>query len=394
MGALGLIGFNVYADALARDYVHAVAPLELPQTNVGLAWQRAAFGAKDLLPIYGSSELNPQPFEGASNGSTFFKYYPTGFTILPVGKPGTTCLIMLQDLAALDGLVRGKKVVISISPPWFTRPNASALRQDQYAGNFSPLHAYSFLFNSNVSENLKRRAAKRMLVYRSSYSEDSLLRFALEQWAANTPLSRALLAAVTPLGKLAAFTLEQQDKFEAVRAVWEHPEWQTQPERRPAALDWPAILERTSKLAEEDANNNPYGFYNYFWTTRGSRVLNDKAKRRIEEFLQTVRTSPDWKDCDLLLSALQEMGANVLVLSQPMKGAYYTAIGVNYAARRQFYLRQQQLVARYRMPLIDFADHDDDLLFVVDPYSHLSAKGWAYYDRALDAFYHDTLTAK
>ena len=43
------------------------------------------------------------------------------------------------------------------------------------------------------------------------------------------------------------------------------------------------------------------------------------------------------------------------------------------------------------MPVVDFADHDDDMYFVIDPNSHLSRKGWTYYDRALDAFYQGTL---
>ena len=38
-----------------------------------------------------------------------------------------------------------------------------------------------------------------------------------------------------------------------------------------------------------------------------------------------------------------------------------------------------------------YAGTCDDLFFVVDPYSHLSPKGWAYYDQTLDAFYHNKL---
>ena len=43
---------------------------------------------------------------------------------------------------------------------------------------------------------------------------------------------------------------------------------------------------------------------------------------------------------------------------------------------------------RETLPAIDFAEHDEDPFFVVNVRSHLSAKGWAYFDRALDAFYH------
>jgi poly-D-alanine transfer protein DltD len=43
------------------------------------------------------------------------------------------------------------------------------------------------------------------------------------------------------------------------------------------------------------------------------------------------------------------------------------------------------------VPLLDFAEHDTDKYFLIDPWSHLSRKGWIYFDRALDAFYHDAL---
>jgi len=262
IAALGLLGFNFYADSLAQQYIHAAAPLELSQSDVGLAWQRAALRAPDLLPIYGSSELDHESYEGAFHGSAFFKYEPPGFSIFPVGKPGNTCLVILQDLAALGGDLRGQKIVISISPPWFTRPNATVLRADAYANNFSALHAYGLLFGSELSPELKARAVERMLGYPPTYQQDAFLAFALNQTAAETPFARALLAAITPIGKLTFFALEMQDKFETIATVWQHPEWQSTVDRHPERIDWAFEFERADRQALKNANNNPYGFYN------------------------------------------------------------------------------------------------------------------------------------
>jgi D-alanine transfer protein len=79
------------------------------------------------------------------------------------------------------------------------------------------------------------------------------------------------------------------------------------------------------------------------------------------------------------------------VLSQPLPGAYFDYVGVSAAARAQYYARLREVAAAYDVSVVDFADHDSDRYFVTDPNSHLSRKGWTYYDRALDAFYHGNL---
>jgi poly-D-alanine transfer protein DltD len=41
--------------------------------------------------------------------------------------------------------------------------------------------------------------------------------------------------------------------------------------------------------------------------------------------------------------------------------------------------------------MIEFQEHDEDPAFLIRHQSHLTAKGWAYYDRALDDFFHGRL---
>src|SRR5215471_12937594 len=85
------------AQALESQYIHALAPLMVPLKTRGSELQRTALQARDLLPIYGSSELE---FDNPYHASTVFANYPTGFTIFPVGGGRTTSLIILEDVAA------------------------------------------------------------------------------------------------------------------------------------------------------------------------------------------------------------------------------------------------------------------------------------------------------
>ena len=52
-----LWGGATWAVALERRYAHALAPRQFHQKDRGTALQRAAFTQADLLPVYGSSEL-------------------------------------------------------------------------------------------------------------------------------------------------------------------------------------------------------------------------------------------------------------------------------------------------------------------------------------------------
>src|SRR5690349_9769864 len=79
---VALFCFNVYAQTLEDRCIHAIAPLKWFQKMGGGALQRAALRQADLLPMYGSSELNAG---GARRGRTLLETYPTGFMVFPIG---------------------------------------------------------------------------------------------------------------------------------------------------------------------------------------------------------------------------------------------------------------------------------------------------------------------
>ena len=126
-----LCGGKLLALQLERKTVHWAAPRDFFIKNQGLAFERAAAHRPDILLLYGSSELtDPIP----NRASDFFSNAPTGFQVCPVGKAGTTSLIILQKLGALGPELRGHKVAISLSASSFFRPDGEA---GFYAGNFS-----------------------------------------------------------------------------------------------------------------------------------------------------------------------------------------------------------------------------------------------------------------
>jgi D-alanine transfer protein len=90
----------------------------------------------------------------------------------------------------------------------------------------------------------------------------------------------------------------------------------------------------------------------------------------------------------LLLRTLRELGARPLLLSMPLNGSYFDQYGVTRPYRDVFYNKIRALAEKYGAPLIDFKSHDYDEAFSFGHHDHLSLKGWLYFDRALDDFFH------
>ncbi len=402
LGVVVLEAFGFYARSLEYRSIAALAADEAiieragelaPVKNQGTALQQAAMDTGCLLPVYGSSELNLlQPYLRPFHPTILFHDRPTGFTIFPVGKAESTCLTILQKLAAVGPALRGRKVAVSLSPCWFyTR---LTVRADAYAGNFSDLHAGELAFDTRLSLRLRQDAARRMLQFPLTLANRPLLRFALQNLAIGSPLSLACYDAVLPLGIMHNAMLRYQDHLSVVCYLWNHPLKTSAPTspRSAPPLDWPMLHRQADAVYRAHSDNNEFGLANEKWTgTIHQETLRLRNTRTEEAFLSTLERSQEWVDLELLLRELNELGARPLLLSMPIHGGWYDYCGVTYTARRAYYEKLRGISARYHVPVVDFADHDADRSFCRDPMGHLAPDGLLNYNQVLDGFFHDAI---
>jgi D-alanine transfer protein len=373
LGAVACILLVVTAlgESLERRYIHALAPILFPQKNQGIALQRIAFGQSDLLPFYGSSELvKPAPNKAVE----FYRTYPTGFDVFPVAKAGSASLILLQKLAAVGSDLRGKKVAISLSPTWFFHKSVSAA---YYNGNFSLLHAGELIYSRHLSFDLKRDIARRMLEYPESLDKSVLAAFALRQLASDSPLNRAMYYATVPLGLLENGILRTQDHFLTLFYLFrESGRLHSNVRRSERGVNWDSLIaEAASQVGvHNDLDSEPVG-----------------PEKGCEMFAANVRNAREWIDFELLLRGLKELEARPLLLSIPIDGRYFDSFGVGRLFRDLYYKRIRELAQAHGVPLIDFAEHDLDEDFIAGHHDHLTGKGWLYFDKALNDFFHDRL---
>ncbi len=368
-----------HADRLAAAHVHALAPQMFAEKTRGLAWQRAAFAAPDLLPVYGSSDLNvPHRF----HASALFRDYPRGFTVFPVGAPGSGSLNWLQAIAALGPAVRGERLAVLVPLRAFLARDGDAAA---YAGNFSRLHAYATIFRAPLSPALRTAIARRMRAHPDTLAGDPLLAFAVRALADDTWRGRLAYAASVPLGRLATALLALQDRWETLALVRAQGDLAA-PARRAAALDWDALAAAAADEARAQAANNRFGFDGAFWERHAPVLVRQGGTLDAAAVHRAVAESVEWTDLGLLLRTLDELGARPVLVALPLNPEWYAHLGVPPAVQQAVAARLAVSAAAHRVPLVDFGARAADPLFAADPAPHLSAVGWIELNRALDAF--------
>jgi D-alanine transfer protein len=378
--ALGLAAIILFAAQrvlihLEHATIVSTAPEIFALKNQGLAFQRAAAHSPKVLPIYGSSELfRPETLE---RGDIFFRTAPTGFQLSPVGSGGANPLIMLQKVGAIGSALRGKRLAFSLSPGWFctAKPGIQG-----YKGNFSPMAATEMVFGTALDFGLKRDIASRMLQFPETLEQRPFLEFALRRLASGQLLDRVVFCALWPAGKIQTALFELEDHWAALHHI--RRQTKPPPQLQEETVDWPQFIAKASKTNPADTGTIQQPSRLDRKITWGSRDVG---------FLSGVKTSPAWIDLDLLLRCLTTVHARPLILSMPLGGDFYDRAGVSRSARDKFYRKLPALVEQYHFPVVEFQEHDEDAAFLIRHQSHLTAKGWAYYDRALDDFFHGRL---
>jgi D-alanine transfer protein len=372
LAAAVLFAVRLAAIHLERTTVSSTAPELFPLKNQGLAFQRAAVHTPSVLLLYGTSELIiPSIPETAS---VFFRSAPTGFQVSPVGGGGANLLVMLQKVGALGSDLRGKKVAISLSPGWFLKVKSG---WEGYKANFSPIAASKMIFGTELDFELKRDIASHMLECPSTLEGRPLLRFALRRLASGRWLDRLVFCALWPAGKLQTVWMAFQDHFAALSYI--RDQIKPAPRPHPEVLDWSKLIAKVSETEPTDSSNVK--------KTPSFEALVIPGSRDVA-FRNNMNASPGWKNLELLLRVLARVHARPLILSMPIGGNFYDRAGISRSAREDYYTKLRALVQRYHFPLVEFQAHDEDPAFLIRHESHLTAKGWMYYNRALDDFFH------
>lgn len=373
-----------------RRLAHFAAPQFLDVKDLSVALQEDAFADKRILPIYGSSEFrNDTPY----SGRIFFSHFPTGFELFSIGKAGAKTLIVAERIAALGNAVRGKKLVIILSPTWFL---AKTENSSPYDGNFSALQAGDFAFNSPISRSLRRAIAREMLHYPETLRGHGLLRLELQRLAASkrSPEDRLL----GELGRSGDEVMELLDRCRSMFALstdlLRDPE--TLADRHPGAktkLDWDGLLQKAAVFSDHSSYASSLTDPNADDGKDAQKLVQEFRGSHSMSLTSRLDSTDEWYHLELLLRTLRELGAKPLIISIPINATSFGFMGVTPAQREYYHARLRNEVRDFGYPLATFERDETNPNFFGDSMGHPSALGWMTFNRTIDQFYHDKLPA-
>ncbi len=384
-----LAGVQRYVENGLPRSMAAFASQPSPVKLTGNVLQTDAFEFPATLPIYGSSELD-RP--AANRPDEFFRSRPTGFSVFPVGRGGTTCLMIVQKVAAVGQVARGKKAVIFLSPSWFAKEGVGENAVD---ANLTSPQLGAWLFNSGLSLPLRQCVAHRLLDYPDSLRQEPLLATALRCVAEPTWTHRLNFVLLKPFGCLQNAFCRRLEYCAILREMYLNRASRKSAPAAPAVgmragePDWTRLAADAEAADRAHDDGAVYSATNALLPVRrrADHIRVQPPGSRDDDFATKVLASKEFGDLQLLVDVLKELGVDALFISQPFNGVYRDLGGTTRRSRQVYYDKLAGMLAQAGYPLLDFSDHEEDRFFFNDA-GHPSAKAWIFYDQGIDRFYH------
>jgi D-alanine transfer protein len=379
--ALGF-GAHVVADVRLTRGIDGLELRVRGERSRGVAVLAARLRDPTTVPFFGSSEL---AHDVENRADLFFAEAPTGFTIVPIGSKAITPLVHALAIQALAPALRGRPVVISLSP---FLPKDDDSRQAWFAGNFSRLHAAIALTSRGVPPALRRETARQLTHYPRALGSDPVLMLAAQTASADWGAATGAYLLLRPIILLDRLWLTVVDAFSGAFDVARHQERVRDEPLVAQPADWEERERAARARYALESASNPFGLVDDWWLKTGEARLAMHSPIPDSAFIRRLEASPVVTQFETLARSAQAAGADVLLLNIPYSGAFLDATGISSAARRAYYDRVESEAQRLGVRLIDFRNHDMDRAFLHDPDAHLSPAGWLVFNRAIDDFVH------
>ena len=330
---------------------------------------------ENTILVFGSSELSAS--DDIAYPPALYNFGNSDYNVIMVGRGTMQSLHHAITLGAVSDKISNKKVVLIVSPQWFT---ASHLSDVAYSSRFSePLFA-RMVKNNRLSYETKRRLVDRVQSYLKTGNPEEYERVKLYdkvyvERTGSIP-ERLQISVWTGLTS----NKQEKDFLEEIADVRVNADT----ERVIAKdIDYAALLERAERAGIEACTNNDLYIYDDYYTTYVEQAI-EKVKGLDEGASYSV--SPEYDDLELFLLVCKETEINPLVISVPVNGIWYDWLGFSQAEREDYYQKIREICGKYNVSILDFSDKEYEHYFLKDT-MHLGWKGWVYFNEAVYRFY-------
>ncbi|MBC2346423.1 D-alanyl-lipoteichoic acid biosynthesis protein DltD [Listeria welshimeri] len=342
----------------------------------GLDIQKEALKEGNYLPIYGSSELSRVD---QFHPSVVSKKYKQGYTPFLLGRPGTQSLSHFLDVNALGDSLKGKKVVVVLSPQWFQPKGVS---EPSFGANFSPLHAYKFALEDTKNTPERRYAAERLLSFQVVQSDETLKNL-LENIITKSPKKPHDPKLTTMAGNLELKILERKDDLES-KFITGSKQNRIDKELKslPEKLDYQHLDDLAKETGQKNIGNNPFHVKEKYYEKKIKPI---EAKLKDSRKNLSYDESPEYGDLQLLMDAFKKVGADVIFINPPINGKWVDYIGMDKQGLDKYYAKTKQQIERQGFKYFSLEQYQNDPYYLEDTI-HLSWRGWVQIDKVLADF--------
>lgn len=328
----------------------------------------------DTIAVMGSSELsaadeNAYPRSLYNDGNS-------DFNMILMGRGYTQSLHHAIDVAALGNFIPSHKVVLILSPQWFTE---EGIGETEFASRFLERSFSTAIKNPGLSYEIKRRICDRV--------EQLLRNSDPEQYKRVLMYDRVYVERkVAPVDSLYLFfwdlLMENKNKSMLVEEVEELEEIpHTKEQVKAGAVDYGELMEKAVLQGEKECTNNVFYIYDDYFMKYVMPQLSTSGGG-------SFSNSVEYSDLELFLDVCGELDIKPLIVSMPVNGLWYDWINFPAGEREIYYQKVRDLCQSKDVQMLDFSQKDYEPYFLKDV-MHCGWKGWVYLDEGIYRYHLD-----
>lgn len=327
------------------------------------------------MVILGSSELSSA--DDIAYPASLCKQGDSDFNMIMIGRGNMQSLTHAINVGALQDNIKNNKIVLIISPQWFTQEHLSS---EAFASCFDETVFFEFLRNKDIHKETKEAVANRVneLLVSDPSTLERVKKY--ENIAINNEINPLSYIEMYSYNLFRESKLRYQLKNELDNL--------SEPVENDKIvkfenIDFDVLMKKAEIAGKKECTNNEMGINDEYY----NQYIKDNLESRKNSSIDASYTSsPEYGDLRLFLDVCNETGIEPLLVSVPCNGRWYDYTGFPKEDREQYYQNIRDICSEYGVELADFSDKEYELYFLKDV-MHMGWKGWVYFDEAVYEFY-------
>ena len=371
----GVLCINTIYDRKIRDEKESLIYYNSDyRNNVGQAIETLL--EDNTILVFGSSELFSYS-NIYTHPKNLFHNGNSNYNPILVGRDYTQSLIHTLNVGAYDNYINNRKVVLILSPQWFTQ---TQYNPEMFASRFQESIFVAFCKNPSIKYETKRKVIDRVKQYLRTgdqlmYEKVLLYEKVYIEKTANIPelLHSCLWESV----------LQSKNKHDLIDQIVKIEDKPYGSFVDAESINYSELLTEAKLVAEKACTNNKLYIYNDYYTMY---VEPDYYNRKNAETMNSYLVSPEYNDLELFIQVCKEVGINPLIVNIPVHGIWYDWTGFPKGDRKAYYQNIRDICSKHGVSIADYSDKEYENYFLRD-IMHLGWTGWVHLNESIYRFH-------